>query len=38
MKNQIWVLLTAAFLLGGMKASAQIGEHRNDFSIGANGG
>ena len=38
MKNQIWVLLTAAFLLGGMKASAQRGEHRNDFSIGANGG
>lgn len=38
MKNQIWVLLTAAFLLGGMKASAQIGEHRNDFSVGANGG
>ena len=38
MKNQRWVLLTAAFLLGGMKASAQIGEHRNDFSVGANGG
>lgn len=38
MKNQIWVLLTAAFLFGGMKASAQIGEHRNDFSVGANGG
>lgn len=38
MKNKIWVLLTAAFLLGGLKASAQIGEHRNDFAIGGNGG
>lgn len=39
MKKTIWMLLTLAFLMGSrMTVSAQIGEHRNDFSIGANGG
>lgn len=38
MKNKIWMLLVAGILFGGLKASAQIGEHRNDFSIGGNAG
>lgn len=39
MKNKIGVLLMGLLLWGGgLTANAQIGEHRNDFSIGGNGG
>ena len=31
-------ILVMFLMLGGMTAKAQIGEHRNDFSIGVNGG
>ena len=31
-------ILVMFLMLGGMTANAQIGEHRNDFSIGVNGG
>ena len=31
-------ILVMFLMLGGMTAQAQIGEHRNDFSIGVNGG
>lgn len=31
-------ILMMFLMLGGMTAQAQIGEHRNDFSIGVNGG
>ena len=33
-----WILLLIVLFGGGLSASAQIGEHRNDFSIGFNGG
>lgn len=38
MKMKIGMLLGGLLLLAGTTANAQIGEHRNDFSIGFNGG
>ena len=37
-KVKIGALLMGLLLWGGLSAQAQIGEHRNDFSIGFNGG
>ena len=37
-KVKIGTLLMGLLLWGGLSAQAQIGEHRNDFSIGFNGG
>ena len=38
MNNKIKGLLVALLLGGSLSASAQIGEHRNDFAVGFNGG
>lgn len=38
MNNKIKGLLVALLLGGSLAASAQIGEHRNDFAVGFNGG
>ena len=37
-KVKIGALLMGLLLWGGLSVQAQIGEHRNDFSIGFNGG
>ena len=38
MKNRISRLLVVILLALPLTASAQIGDHRNDFAIGVNGG